>query len=82
MNNTKYPPTDYSKAQDELKEKLCKELNNYEPKLTENIALKIALQLEVSFRTVQRYCSGNISDVRRIPLAQDILNELRKEIKI
>lgn len=62
----------------QLKQSLCNELHSYEPELTENKALQIGLNLEVSFRTVQRYCSGDVKEVRRVSLAQDILNELKK----
>lgn len=60
----------------ELKQKLCYQLAEMKP--TENAALTVGLALDISFRTVQRYCSGDIKEVRRIDLAQDILKELHR----
>lgn len=63
-----------------LKQQLCDKLHGFEPKLTENLALQVALALtpQISFKTVQRYCSGDLKEVRRIELAEKILTELEK----
>lgn len=63
----------------ELKYRLAEKLNTLGGALTENEALQIGLALGVSFRTVQRYCSGKVEEVRRIELAEKILAELEKQ---
>lgn len=61
-----------------LKMTLCAKLAEFGKTLTENKALEVALTLDINWRTVQRYCSGNIKDVRRTELAEKILAELQK----
>lgn len=63
----------------QLKMTLCAKLAAFGKTLTENKALEVALSLNINFRTVQRYCSGNIKDVRRTELAEQILAELEKQ---
>lgn len=62
----------------ELKQQLCDKLHEFKSQLTENLALTVGTELDVSFRTVQRYCSGDIKEVRRIELAESILKELQR----
>ena len=62
----------------EIKDKYRMELQAFGESMTGNQKMQVALNLEISFLTVQRYQSGKEEEVRNVELAEKILDECKK----
>lgn len=66
------------KSIEQLKEEWAKKLVAAASKLDAQQKAQAALNLKISVATLYRYTSGDVKEVRRLELAESILNELKE----
>lgn len=63
---------------EELKSKLVSDLYEVGNRLSSQQKMLVAVNLEIALATVKRYMSGNAEEVRKLDLAEQILDEAKK----
>lgn len=61
----------------EIKESFRLQLQDFGQSMTSNQKMQVAINLDITFMTVQRYQSGKDEEVRNVELAEKILNECK-----
>lgn len=66
----------------EFKQEMAKKLLAAASTLESEEKLQICVDLKISTKTFERYCSGNPTEVRRIEFAEDLLKKLDAVISV